>query len=165
MLVERFRCLAGIDIGAWNGAQTPRSPLKRCVAKQVGAIQPVVPRRRQRRGKGAQFCVEIVVIRYRSGRRIERVRLERELAAMPPAQPTRLVMDEFALFKGHRYATVVLDADTRRVLWVGEGRSREAIRPFFEWLGPERCARIEAVAMDMNTAFDLDAIAQPGKRP
>ena len=65
-------------------------------------------------------------------------------------------MDEFALFKGHRYATVVLDADTRRVLWVGEGRSREAIRVFFEWLGPERCLDIEAVAMDMNTAFDLE---------
>lgn len=89
-------------------------------------------------------------------RQIERARLERQLIALPPPQPTRLVMDEFALFKGHRYATVVLDANTRRVLWVGEGRSREAIRPFFEWLGPERCANIEAVAMDMNTAFDLE---------
>ena len=69
-------------------------------------------------------------------------------------------MDEFALFKGHRYATVVLDADSRQVLWVGEGRSREAIRPFFEWLGPERCALIEAVAMDMNTAFDLEVQEQ-----
>ncbi len=65
-------------------------------------------------------------------------------------------MDEFALYKGHRYATVVMDADTRRVLWVGEGRSREAIRPFFDWLGVERCKEIEAVAMDMNTAFDLE---------
>lgn len=89
-------------------------------------------------------------------RQIERARLERQLAALPPAEPTRLVMDEFALFKGHRYSTVVLDADSRQVLWVGEGRSREAIRPFFEWLGPERSKRIVAVAMDMNTAFDLE---------
>jgi transposase len=44
----------------------------------------------------------------------------------------------------------------RRVLWIGEGRSRAAVRPFFEELGPEGCARIEAVAMDMNTAFDLE---------
>ena len=28
-------------------------------------------------------------------------------------------------------------------------------RPFFEQLG-ERCQQIEAVAMDMNTAFDLE---------
>jgi len=103
--------------------------------------------------KLAQLHWEIV-------RSIERAKLERELAALPAAQPTRLVMDEFALFKGHRYATVVLDADTRRVLWVGEGRSREAIRPFFEWLGPDRCAHIEAVAMDMNTAFDLEVQQQ-----
>lgn len=41
------------------------------------------------------------------------------------------------------------------VLWVGHGNSREAIRPFFELLG-EHCQRIEAVAMDMNTAFDLE---------
>ena len=68
----------------------------------------------------------------------------------------RLVMDEFAQHKGHRYATVVMDADRMRVLWVGEGNSRDAIRPFFKLLGPERCRRIEAVAMDMNTALDLE---------
>ena len=72
----------------------------------------------------------------------------------------RLVMDEFALHKGHRYATVVLDAQRMRVLWVGEGNSRAAIRPFFEALGAEGCARIEAVAMDMNTAMDLEVRAQ-----
>ena len=95
-------------------------------------------------------------LHWETVRRIDRERLERQLAALPEAQPTRLVMDEFALFKGHRYATVVLDADTRQVLWVGEGRSREALRPFFDWLGPVRCSAIKAVAMDMNTAFDLE---------
>jgi transposase len=72
----------------------------------------------------------------------------------------RLVMDEFALHKGHRYATVALDAERMRVLWVGEGNSREAIRPFFERLGEEGCQRIEAVAMDMNTAMDLEVRQQ-----
>jgi transposase len=69
-----------------------------------------------------------------------------------------LLMDEFALFKGHRYATVVMDAERKQVLWVGEGRSRAAIRPFFEWLG-QHCQHIEAVAMDMNTAMDLEVQA------
>lgn len=103
----------------------------------------------------AHVC-KLAGLHWETVRKIERVRLERTLAALPTAQPTRLVMDEFALFKGHRYATVVLDADTRQVLWVGEGRSRDAIRPFFDWLGADRCAKIEAVAMDMNTAFDLE---------
>ncbi|WP_458071736.1 ISL3 family transposase [Rhodanobacter sp. BL-MT-08] len=89
-------------------------------------------------------------------RRLDRQRLEAILAALPPPAPQRLVMDEFALHKGHRYASVVLDADTRQVLWIGEGRSRAAVRLFFEALGAQGCDRIEAVAMDMNTAFDLE---------
>lgn len=65
-------------------------------------------------------------------------------------------MDEFALFKGHRYASVILDADTRRVLWVAEGRTRVSVRGFFQSLGPAGCAPIRAVAMDMNSVFDLE---------
>lgn len=99
---------------------------------------------------------ELFGLHWDSVRLLERRALQAALEKLPKAQPKRLVMDEFALFKGHRYASVVLDADTRRVLWIGEGRSRAAIRPFFEELGPEGCARIEAVAMDMNTAFNLE---------
>jgi transposase len=87
---------------------------------------------------------------------IDKARLERQYGDFEGRGVRRLVMDEFALHKGHRYATVVMDAQTMRVLWVGEGNSREAIRPFFELLGQEGCERIEAVAMDMNTAFDLE---------
>jgi transposase len=64
-----------------------------------------------------------------------------------------LAMDEFALQRGHRYATVVIEPRTRRVLWVGRDRSRAAIRPFFELLGEAGCRRIRAVAMDMSAAY------------
>ncbi|WP_271408015.1 ISL3 family transposase [Pseudomonas sp. Q1-7] len=86
---------------------------------------------------------------------LDKRRLEAAVGAFKPDDVRRLVMDEFALHKGHRYATVIMDAERTRVLWVGHGNSREAIRPFFELLG-ERCQQIEAVAMDMNTAFDLE---------
>lgn len=99
---------------------------------------------------------ELFGLHWSTVRTLDRRRLQTAVAALPPPQPRRLVMDEFALYKGHRYASVVLDADTRRVLWIGLGRSRAAVRPFFQALGPEGCARIEAVAMDMNTAFDLE---------
>ncbi|WP_285797937.1 ISL3 family transposase [Metapseudomonas resinovorans] len=86
---------------------------------------------------------------------LDKRRLEASVGAFEPGEVRRLVMDEFALHKGHRYATVIMDAERTQVLWVGHGNSREAIRPFFELLG-EHCQQIEAVAMDMNTAFDLE---------
>ncbi len=63
-------------------------------------------------------------------------------------------MDEFAIQKGHRYATVIVEPYTKRVLWVGRGRGREDIRPFFEQLGAEGRRRLKAVAMDMNGAYE-----------
>ncbi len=71
-----------------------------------------------------------------------------------------IAMDEFAIQKGHRYATVVVEPSRKRVLWVGRGRSRADVRPFFELLGKDGCERIQAVAMDMNSAFDLEVKAQ-----
>ena len=62
-------------------------------------------------------------------------RLQASVGDFDPGDVRRLVMDEFALHKGHRYATVIMDAERTRVLWVGKGNSREAIRPFFEQLG------------------------------
>ena len=91
-------------------------------------------------------------------KQLDKQRLARSVSEPDWSKLRRLVMDEFALFKGHRYATVVADAETHQVLWVGEGRSREAVRPFFVLLG-EHCQQIEAVAMDMNSAFDLEVKA------
>lgn len=62
-------------------------------------------------------------------------------------------LDEFAIQRGHRYATVVVEPARKRVLWVGRGRSREEIRPFFTLLGQAGCQRLSAVVMDMSTAY------------
>lgn len=65
-------------------------------------------------------------------------------------------MDEFALHKGHRYATVVVEPYRKEVLWIGQGRSRESIRPFFELLGEAGCRRLKAVVMDMNASYEQE---------
>lgn len=84
---------------------------------------------------------------------IDKAHLERELGPPDFTGVELLLIDEFALRKGHRYATVVADAATKRVLWVGKGRSREEVRIFFELLGKDGCSRIKAVGMDMSHAF------------
>jgi transposase len=91
-------------------------------------------------------------------KQIDKDRLTRTLPAPDPASLRYLAMDEFALFKGHRYATVVINTENRQVVWVGEGRSRRDIRPFFAWLG-DHAQQIEAVVMDMNSAMDLEVKA------
>ncbi len=95
-------------------------------------------------------------IDWKTAKAIDFRAMERALGPMDLDGARRLAMDEFAIQKGHRYATVVVDVERKRVLWVGRGRSRAEVRPFFALLGPERCAQVQAVAMDMNTAYDLE---------
>ena len=71
-----------------------------------------------------------------------------------------IAIDEFAIHRGHRYATVIAEPATKRVLWVGRGRRRADVRPFFELLGVEGRARLEAVAMDMNGPYAEEVRAQ-----
>lgn len=64
----------------------------------------------------------------------------------------RIAIDEISASKGHRYLTVVIDLDRGRVLFVGEGKGVEALKPFWRRLKASK-ARIEAVAIDMSSAY------------
>jgi transposase len=85
---------------------------------------------------------------------IDKARLLRDLPLVDYSKLRPLIIDEFELHKRHRYATVIVDADTKQVLWICEGRSQIYKHPDFEELG-EHCKQIEAVPMDQNSAFDL----------
>ncbi len=60
----------------------------------------------------------------------------------------RIGIDEVSYKKGHRYLTVVVDHDTRAVIWAGAGRDKATLRRFFDELGPDRCALITQVSAD-----------------
>jgi transposase len=64
-----------------------------------------------------------------------------------------LAIDEFSIKRGHKYATVVVDLETKRVIWVGEGKSISQAHEFFRLCGDEGCKQIEAVAMVQNAGF------------
>jgi transposase len=63
-----------------------------------------------------------------------------------------LAIDEIAVAKGHRYLTVVLDLDSGAVVFVGDGKGADALKPFWKRLRPSK-AKIEAVAMDMSGGY------------
>ena len=54
--------------------------------------------------------------------------------------------------KGHRYLTVVMDLESGAVVFVGDGKGADALKPFWKRLRPSG-AKIEAVAMDMSAAY------------
>ena len=64
-------------------------------------------------------------------------------------------VDEKAVGRGHDYLTVVtgLMDGKPQVLYAGDGRGEEGLNGFWKWLGPEACARIKAVSMDMSEAY------------
>lgn len=61
----------------------------------------------------------------------------------------RIAIDEFAIHRGQQYATIVVDVETKRVLWTQAGRDGAALAGFFALLGPAGCAALEAVVLDL----------------
>lgn len=76
-----------------------------------------------------------------------------ELAAKD-YKPRYLAVDEFAIHKGHSYATSVMDIETGDILWVGKGRSINDFEKFFQETDPNTLSTVMAVAMDMNASYN-----------
>ena len=99
----------------------------------------------------------------RTVKRIDKQYLKETLGPANLSGLEAIAMDEFSIQKGHRYATVIVEPVRKRVLWVGRGRGRQDVRPFFELLGEEGRKRLKAVAMDMNGAYEEEVRSQcPG---
>ena len=63
-------------------------------------------------------------------------------------------IDEVSRRKGQVYLTVVYDLERRVLLWVGDERTEEAVKPFFtKEMGPRRCRTLQVVCMDMWAAY------------
>lgn len=65
----------------------------------------------------------------------------------------RIAIDEIAISKGHRYLTVVLDLDSGRVLFVGDGKGADALRPFWKRVKRSKQCKVTCVAIDMSPAY------------
>ncbi len=64
----------------------------------------------------------------------------------------QIAIDEISIGRAHRYLTVVLDLASGAVVFVGNGKGADALKPFWRRLKRSK-ARIEAVAIDMSPAY------------
>lgn len=71
------------------------------------------------------------------------------------SQVTRIMVDETSARRGHRYVTVVLDADSHDLLLLVEGRSGAAIAEFARAMPAHQACpeQITHVVMDMSPAY------------
>ena len=141
-------------------------PARRCGPKleRLSWLEPYARVTRRLGESVAQLC-RVASIRHvasffgldwKTVKDLDFASLQRQLGPVDLDGLEVIGMDEFAIQKGHRYATVIVEPTRKRVLWVGRGRGRADVRPFFDLLGTERCKRLRAAVMDMNAGYELE---------
>ncbi len=62
-----------------------------------------------------------------------------------------IAIDEISTKKGHKYLTIVMDLESGAVVFVGEGKAADTLKPFWTRLKASH-AKVKAVAIDMSAA-------------
>ena len=83
---------------------------------------------------------------------IHSIYLERHYSPPSLKGVVNIGIDEFAVRKGHIYKTIVVDLDTGRILYVGDGKGVDALDKFWKRVKRHK-VKIEHVATDLSVAF------------
>jgi len=83
---------------------------------------------------------------------VVKARLEKDSKRIGYRRVRQIAIDEIYLGKARRFVTLVLDLESGRIIWVGQGRGGEALREFWRRFKQSR-GRLQAVAMDMSGAY------------
>lgn len=76
----------------------------------------------------------------------------------------RIGVDEISWRKHHKYLTLVVDHDRGCVIWGAKGRDAKTLDAFFDELGEQRSALIQAVSLDLGPAY-LKSVTADGHAP
>lgn len=159
-----------LDLGVWQ--LQVRARLRRLSCPTHGVITEAVPfaRRGSRFTRDFEMLVawlaarmdttaitKLTRISWRTvGRIVERVVAD-ELDPKRLDGLFEMGVDEISWRKHHNYLTLVANHRTGKVIWGGEGKNAATLDGFFNELGPERCAKLSAISMDMGGAFAKSA--------
>lgn len=89
--------------------------------------------------------IERVVPRHQKGDRLDGL--------------TQIGVDELSYRRHHEYVTVIVDHVRGGIVWASPGKNAATLAAFFKELGNERCAKLEAVTLDMSAAY-LKAVTE-----
>jgi transposase len=89
--------------------------------------------------------IERVVPRHQTGDRLDGL--------------TQIGVDELSYRRHHEYVTVIVDHVRGGIVWASPGKNAATLAAFFKELGNERCAKLEAVTLDMSAAY-LKAVTE-----
>lgn len=156
---RRWRAL---DLGVVQAVLEADAPRVRC--PEHGVVVAAVPWARHGAGHTRAFddtvawlavqcsktaVTELMRVAWRTvGAVVTRVSADVDAAVDRLAGLRRIGIDEISYKRGHRYLTVVVDHDRRRLVWAAPGRDKATLERFFDALGPDGCARITHVSAD-----------------
>ena len=165
------------DMGRWK--VVVRAPLRRLACPTHGVRVEAVPFARHRSGFSRDFEDLVAFLATKTDKttisRLSRLdwdsvgRICGRVVAdgLDPGRLDGLVtigVDEVSWRRHHRYLTLITDHTGRKIVWGAEGRDTATLDAFFDELGSDRSAQIEAVSMDMGAAFNA-SVRAPGHAP
>ncbi len=77
---------------------------------------------------------------------------------------TAIGVDEISIQRGHKYLTLVYELGDacRRLIWIGETRTKAALNAFFDSFGEDRIEKLKFICSDMCKNY-LEVIAERAK--
>ncbi len=167
---RRWRAL---DLGTVRAFVEADAPRVRC--RDHGVVVAHVPWARHGAGSTHAFeqqvawlatrtsksaVTELMRVAWRTvGAIIARVWADVELTFDRFAGLRKIGIDEISYRRGHLYLTDVIDHDTGRLVWAGQGQSKATLQRFFDLLGAERAELITHVTAD-SAAYIADVVAK-----
>jgi transposase len=101
-----------------------------------------------------KHVAEYFDLHWETVKSIDKAHLEATISVPDLSRLEVIAIDDFAIRKGHRFATLIVEPARKEVLWVAQGRGLEELGPFFEQMGAQGRARLRAAVMDMWEPYE-----------
>lgn len=160
---RRWRTLPIGSKSVWIEMDVPKLECQKCGAKRrikLGFAEP----KRQHTKSFERYVMELLQfmtpsdvashlgISWDLANDIQKRRLGKRFGRPKLKKLKEIAIDEIYLGKRHKYITLVLDLQSGAVVFVGNGKGADALKPFWKRLRSSR-AKIRAVATDMSSAY------------